>query len=210
MRKSTLVVSALVAVTGPFAAVAAYQSWAPTPSPVTTVAASPEAVAATAVVRLRPCGPRAQLRHGVCVRHRVQTVVVPVASIPLEAPAAPAPTRAPDGWQPSHHQDDSTAPSTGPGDEHSETDEDEPDCAGGDEYGGDEYGEDEYGEDEYGEDERTAVRLGSGDEDGQDEQGAYCGDDDSQDDTAEPEDDSDDGHEEDHSDAPEPDGAGAP
>jgi hypothetical protein len=116
MRRSTVVIGALVTAAAPFAGGVAYQAWAP-PPPAPLAAAAEQSVPEqpAASVRLRPCGARAQLQHGVCVRHRVRTVVVPVAPAPVvTAPSTPAPVAPANGWHSGHHAGHGAAPAAPP------------------------------------------------------------------------------------------------
>ena len=131
MRKLNLAVGALVAVTAPFAAAAAYEASVPARSVLTAAAVSTVPDSPAVTVRMRPCGARAQLHRGVCVRHRVHTVVVPVALAPVvQAPPQPAPGAPSHGWHPGHHGDHGPAPAapTEPADEPASAEEDDQVC----------------------------------------------------------------------------------
>ena len=126
--------SAVVSLAAPVAFVVAYQSWSPSPTVAAARAPAQRTVAATitpAKVRLRPCEAGTRLQHGVCVAHRVRTVVVPVVPAPPSTPPSPAAAPASDdgpGFQGDDADEPPATPSTSDNDDGDE-DESQPGCA---------------------------------------------------------------------------------
>jgi hypothetical protein len=121
MRRSTLVLGALVSLATPFAGVIAYQSWAPDPGHAVDPAAASSVAADSAAgsdVRYQPCKRPAKLQDGICVTHRVEVVVAPPAANLPVSPPAPAPEPGPgqpaDDPSPVHPVHHPTTHGTGP------------------------------------------------------------------------------------------------